>query len=106
MEKFLDYFVPESYDLELDIQATKQSIHGHVAIAGVAKQSRVKFHAVNLSQVKLLVDGEAHAFEQDDETITVSKLTPGKHVFSFDYRAKINTTMEGVYSSKYPHEGV
>ena len=49
MERFLDYFVPEKYVLDLEIDKHKKTLMGKVKIEGVAKAKNLKFHAVGLS---------------------------------------------------------
>ncbi len=48
MERFLDYFIPEDYGLELYIFSEKRLIRGTVIIDGMAKADVIKFHGVNL----------------------------------------------------------
>lgn len=48
MERFLDYFTPEYYQLELCIFSRKRLIQGIVTIDGMVKADFVKFHGVNL----------------------------------------------------------
>lgn len=48
MERFLDYFNPEYYWLELYVFSKKRLIRGTVTIEGEVKSDCVKFHGVNL----------------------------------------------------------
>ena len=57
MERFLDYFVPEKYILDLNIDKKAKTIGGVVTISGTAKAENIKFHAVGLSVewIKIMV---------------------------------------------------
>ena len=105
MEQLFDYFAPNQYELNFSIAANKQKLHGRAIVTGTAKADTIKFHAVNLQNVRLLVDGEAQRFRQTAEAIVISGVKPGKHQFDFDYDATINQDMEGAYLSKYVHDG-
>lgn len=48
MEKFLDYFVPERYDLRLELSRTHEVLHGKVQVSGTIRSEIIKFHAVNM----------------------------------------------------------
>ena len=48
MERFLDYFVPEKYTLNLGINKFDKKIGGTVIISGKAVQEVVKLHSVDL----------------------------------------------------------
>lgn len=49
MERFLDYFKPEYYWLELYIFSKKRLIRGTVIVDGEVKSDHVKFHGTNLN---------------------------------------------------------
>ena len=51
MERFLDYFVPEKYTLDIEIDKGRKYIGGKVTILGAAKAEKVKFQAVGLSDL-------------------------------------------------------
>ena len=71
MERFLDYFVPESYKLALKIDKGAKTIRGRVTIRGEAKAEKIKFHAVGLSVSEVLVNGKKADFEVDGGVLTV-----------------------------------
>ncbi len=48
MERFLNHFVPELYDLELFLFRKKELLRGTVRVEGEIIGDKVKFHAVNL----------------------------------------------------------
>lgn len=48
MERLLQYFTPEHYDLNLKIDRTRDLIEGIVKIRGFAHADTIKFHAVGL----------------------------------------------------------
>lgn len=48
MERFLDYFIPEYYWLELYVFRKKRIIRGTVTVDGESKSDHIKFHGTNL----------------------------------------------------------
>ena len=48
MERFLDYFIPQYYALELCFHRERESFAGKVEISGTLQQNSVKLHAVEL----------------------------------------------------------
>ena len=58
MERLLDYFVPDHYNLDLEIDKFKKTIEGKVNVVGEALNETVKFHAVSLDILKVTVNGE------------------------------------------------
>ena len=63
MERFLDYFEPENYKLDIFIDKKAKTIGGKVMIKGRAKAENIKFHAVGLSVSRVLVNGKKADFE-------------------------------------------
>ena len=105
MERFLEYFVPERYDLTLKIDKGAKTIGGTVKIFGEAKAENVKFHAVGLSVDSVLVNGEKADFETADGVLTLSKAPRGDLCIEVGYHGSLNENMQGAYISTYEYEG-
>ena len=105
MEKLLNYFVPEKYDLDLVINKNKKTIGGAVKVVGEVKAEVVKFHAVRLEVTDVLVNGEKTKFEADGEVLTIYNVKLGKAEIIIYYNGKLNENMEGAYLSTYEYEG-
>ena len=95
MERFLDYFVPENYKLDLVIDKFKKTIGGMVVIKGVAKAETVKFHVVSLKIKSVLVDDKKTDFLCEDDVLKITKVVLGKHEIKIEYDGKLNENMQG-----------
>ena len=105
MERFLDYFVPEKYGIDLFIDKHKKTISGVVDVKGVAKAENVKFHAVGLSVDEVLVDGKKVDFEVADGVLTLFKVPRSEVSIKIGYHGSLNENMQGAYISTYEYEG-
>ena len=105
MERFLDYFVPENYKLDLVIDKFKKTIGGMVVIKGVAKAETVKFHVVSLKIKSVLVDDKKTDFLCEDDVLKITNVVLGKHEIKIEYDGKLNENMQGAYLSTYEHNG-
>lgn len=105
MERFLEYFVPEKYILNLDIDKYAKTIGGTVTVTGVAKAENIKFHAVNLSIDKVLISGKNADFEAKDGVLTLFKVPSGDLTIEIGYHGSLNENMQGAYLSTYEYKG-
>lgn len=105
MEKFLDYFVPEKYILDLDIDKFKKTIGGKVTVFGEAVSDVIKFHAVDLNISKVLVEGKEAHFKADGKVLEISGLKPGALEIEIFYDGTLNENMQGAYLSTYEYRG-
>ncbi|MBQ6410135.1 M1 family metallopeptidase [Candidatus Saccharibacteria bacterium] len=105
MEKFLDYFAPEKYILDIEIDKFKKTIGGVVKITGEIKNNTVKFHAVGLKISKVLVDGKARKFKTDKKILEIFDLELGSAKVEIFYDGKLNENMQGAYLSTYEYNG-
>ncbi len=134
MERFLDYFAPDRYELDLKINRRHEVLGGTVRVSGVVKAETIKFHAVNM-QIKSVryftqgssIDSQGTAcdftYHNDELSIPVTTaMAPGFYhsrqhpdELSFDYdnmavlliqfETKIQHNMQGCYMSSYEHNG-
>lgn len=105
VEKFLKYFVPERYVLELEIDKHKKTIGGSVKIFGEILSDVIKFHAVRLKILNVTVGGENVKFENDGEVLSIFGLKPGNAEIVINYSGKLNENMQGAYLSYYQYKG-
>ena len=105
MERLIDYFEPEKYVLDLEIDKKEKTIGGIVKVSGEVKKEVVKFHAVGLEISDVLVDGAKVRFHADGEILEVYELALGKTEIIIYYNGHLNENMEGAYLSSYEHEG-
>ncbi|MBR2855334.1 M1 family metallopeptidase, partial [Candidatus Saccharibacteria bacterium] len=105
MEKLLDYFVPEKYEINLGINKFDKKIGGTVIVSGEALKDTLKFHAVGLSVNQVMVNGEKSDFENKNGVLTVFKAPLGKVEVLIGYDGSLNENMEGAYLSTYEYKG-
>ncbi len=105
MERLLDYFVPERYILDLDIDKDAKTIGGVVTVTGEVKTENVKFHAVGLKITDVLVDGQKVEFRADGEILEIKNVALGEAEITIYYNGTLNENMEGAYLSYYEYNG-
>ncbi len=135
MEKFLDYFKPEHYELNLKINRQHEILSGTVKIQGVIQSETVKFHAggMQIGSVEYMRDfysendkGTPCEFTYDGETLSIpvsAKMAPEFYrtqdssiyaspeeyslelAFVIRFETKLNRNMQGCYLSTYEHLG-
>lgn len=105
MEKLLEYFVPEGYELKIDINKAEKRLRGTAVIRGEALAENIKFHAVGLSVSEVLIDGKKVDFEMVDGLLTLKKVPRGVFGVEIGYNGSLNENMEGAYLSTYKYNG-
>ena len=105
MERFLEYFVPEKYRLNIGVDKFNKKIGGTVTIWGEALAETVKFHAVGLFVSQVLMNGEKGDFEVKDGVLTLFKVPLGRLEVIVGYDGQLNENMEGAYLSTYNYGG-
>ena len=105
MERLLEYFVPEKYILDLDIDKHAKTIRGTVTVEGRAKAENIKFHAVGLSVDSVVVNGKKADFEVADGVLTVFRVPRSDLRVEIGYHGSLNENMQGAYISTYEYRG-
>ncbi len=105
MERFLEYFVPEKYVLDLNIDKSQKTISGVVRVSGEVKDEVVKLHAVDLEVSDVMMNGEKLKYETDGKVLTVFDLELGKNEIEIFYTGTLNENMQGAYLSTYKYKG-
>ena len=108
MERLLDFFTPDHYELELKLDKTARLIHGHARIFGAASKSTVKLHAVKLQPSDILIDDAKVDYHYDDKILTIPIKLQGETTIDITFDAPIyptNEAMTGAYISTYEYEG-
>ena len=102
MERFLDYFRPNHYKINLEINANKNRMAAHAQIVGKTKADFIKLHASKIRIESIKIDDKEADFERSTGEITINKVKPDqKIVIDVDYSAPIESDMQGVYLSTY-----
>ena len=105
MEKFLDYFRPEKYVLDLYIDKYAKTIGGVVTVTGEVLQEDIKFHAVELDISDVYVNSEKHEFKSDGEVLEIRDVNLGEAEIEIHYSGKLREDMQGAYLSTYQYKG-
>lgn len=106
VRRLLDSFIPEHYDLSLDINPRDETLRGTATIQGTSTHGEIILHAKDLDIESIAVDGKSATWTAgaDDElAITMSDLTPGAHTIVICYHHQINEYTRGMYASRYHH---
>lgn len=108
VEHFIETFVPENYNIFLDIDRQSKTFTGNVAINGEALDNRVSFHQKDLTIQAVLLDNEAVSFKEDhdNEALRVELPTTGLMTLVIEFSGKITDNMTGIYPSYYTIDGV
>ncbi len=109
--RLIDYFVPNTYELSLDLNRTERIFSGTSTLQGtlVEGQNQIKLHAKELDIETVLVDGQLASWQygdNDELSLTKDDLTPGAHVVTVRFSGKITDAMHGLYPCYYEHAGV
>ena len=108
VKHFIETFVPEHYDLFLDLNRADKTFSGKVAITGEAKTSKISLHQKDLTVEAVEVAGQARPFtlDKDNEALYIELEAAGPVVVTITYTGKITDNMTGIYPSYYTVDGV
>ena len=105
MERFLDYFVPKKYKLDLGINKFDKKISGIITVSGEVLAETIRFHAVRLKIKQVFINGEEVKFKSDGETLEINDVPLGEAEILITYDGTLNENMEGAYLSTYNYKG-
>ncbi|MBR2997096.1 M1 family metallopeptidase [Candidatus Saccharibacteria bacterium] len=121
MEHFLDFFTPDNYKLELDINKNTEELKGVVTITGAPRADIIKLHAVDMT-----IDDVNFDYEYKGGVLIIKETggatwgtpaarngvsTVGEHVatgpvsVTIKFHRKLSHNMQGAYVSTYEHNG-
>ena len=108
VKHFIETFVPEHYDLFLDLNRADKTFSGKVTITGEAKTSKISLHQKDLTVEVVEVAGQARPFtlDKDNEALYIELEAAGPVVVTITYTGKITDNMTGIYPSYYTVDGV
>ena len=108
VEHFIEKFVPENYNIFLDINRQAKTFSGNVAISGEALDSVISFHQKDLTVASVLLDNQNLEFtiDNDNEAVHVELPETGIMTLVVEFSGKITDNMTGIYPSYYTVDGV
>ena len=108
VEHFIKQFVPEHYDLFLDLSRETKTFSGKVTITGQAQSDRISLHQKDLEIASVEVAGQARPFtvDHDNEALRIELAEAGQVELVIAFSGKITDNMTGIYPSYYTVDGV
>lgn len=108
VEHYIEKFVPEHYDLFLDLSRETKTFSGKVTITGQAKSDRISLHQKDLEIASVEVAGQARPFTVDyeNEALHIELAEAGSVELVIAFSGKITDNMTGIYPSYYTVDGV
>ena len=103
VEHFISKFVPEHYDLFLDLSRETKTFSGKVTITGQAKSDRISLHQKDLEIASVEVAGQARPFtvDHENEVLHIDLADAGQVELVIAFSGKITDNMTGIYPSYY-----
>ena len=108
VEHYIEKFVPEHYDLFLDLSRETKTFSGKVTITGQAKSDRISLHQKDLEIASVEVAGQARPFtvDNENEAFHIELAEAGQVELVLAFSGKITDNMTGIYPSYYTVDGV
>lgn len=106
VERYIKTFVPEHYDLFLDINRADKTFEGRVRVIGEALTKTISLHQKDLTIHKVEAAGTALPFTQDQDAVHIELGQTGEQELVLTYEGRISDKMTGMYPSYYQVDGV
>ena len=105
MEHLLDFFVPKSYKLDLNLDKYKKTLQGTVKIDGRTKAANlIKLHSnVSIDYIKL--DGEPVDYSYDKPVLSLAAPAKTRVALELGFHTTLKQNMQGAYLSTYQLDG-
>ena len=108
VEHYIEKFVPEHYDLFLDLSRETKTFSGKVTITGQAQSDRISLHQKDLEIASVEVAEATRPFtvDHDNEALHIELAEAGQVEVVIAFSGKITDNMTGIYPSYYTVDGV
>ena len=108
VERFIEKFVPENYNIFLDINRQEKTFSGNVAINGEALDNIISLHQKDLNISSVLLDNSELVYELDNdhEAVRIELPETGSMTLVLEFSGKITDNMTGIYPSYYTVDGL
>ena len=107
--RLITTFIPDLYNISLDLQREKRTFRGTVTIFGEKTTDQpVRLHSKDLNIQSVTVNGKEATWEHqpnDELVITSRDETPGDQLIVIGYEGVITDAMHGLYPCYYNHDG-
>jgi aminopeptidase N len=110
VNRLIDQFVPENYQLSLELRRPERTFEGTVTITGatITDSNKLQVHAKDLTIKNVTLNGKEATFskgENDELTIAHPDIKRGEWVIAITFSGTITDAMHGLYPSYYEHNG-
>ncbi len=107
VEHFIEKFIPENYDLFLDIKRKERTFTGSVKIKGNALKDSISLHQQDLEIKSIKLEEKELSFTMDNENeaLHLDLGKTGDVDLVVDFAGKITDNMTGIYPSYYTKDG-
>jgi aminopeptidase N len=110
VSRLIDKFVPEHYQLSLDLKRVQRTFSGIITMNGISAVSgQITVHAKDLTVSSVVVDGKKAEYslgENDELTVSRADITAGRHIVVFEFNGVITDALHGLYPCYYDDNGV
>lgn len=108
VDRYIKTFVPENYQIFLDINRSTKTFQGRVSLRGEALNQTISLHQKGLTIHQVSQAGEALPFTVDEEkeALHINLAEMGATSLSLDFSGQITDNMTGIYPSYYTLDGV
>lgn len=111
VSRLIEQFVPDNYQLSLDMHREERKFNGIVTIKGttINSSSTIKVHAKDLVIESVVLDGKLATFtsaDNDELIISHPDIAEGRHIAVIAFAGTITDAMHGLYPCYYEHEGL
>ncbi|CAM2805917.1 aminopeptidase N [Streptococcus acidominimus] len=108
VEHLIETFIPENYNLFLDLNRDEKIFSGNVAISGEALDNQMALHQKDLHIESVKLDNEPLVFDidNDNECVRIDLPETGIMTLVIEFSGKITDNMTGIYPSYYTENGV
>lgn len=108
VERYINTFVPEHYDLFLDINRKDKTFTGELVLSGQALSETISLHQKDLTITSVSYSGQALSFEHEHakEAVHIQLPETGQVSLTLTYSGQITDNMNGIYPSYYTVDGV
>lgn len=108
VKRLIEQFIPENYNLFLDVNREDKRFSGNVAITGEALDHQIAFHQKDLRIESVKLDNENLSFEMDEqnECLFIDSPDTGMMTLVIEFSGEITDNMTGIYPSYYTENGI
>jgi aminopeptidase N len=111
VSRLIDQFIPEHYQLSIELNRTQRTFNGTVTLNGTSTigADKITLHSKDLEIESVVLDGKSADFtngENDELTIIHPDIHEGRHIVVVAFNGKITDAMHGIYPCYYEHNGV